>query len=79
MDQIKEKNALEAEVEGLKHQLTTEYQRGYRDATLGNKPRYISEGSFGKITTLSLSTSVYKSTILGDEANVKRLEHEFNV
>jgi len=79
MGEATDQQALEAEIERLKSKLTAEYQRGYRDATLGNKPHYISEGSFGRITSLSLSSSVYKSTILGDEANVKRLEHEFNM
>jgi hypothetical protein len=79
MDAQREIQTLEEELESLKRRVTDEYQRGYRDAMLGNKPHYISEGSFGRITTLSMSNSVYKSTILGDRSNVKRLEHEFQL
>jgi hypothetical protein len=42
-------------------------------------PLYITEGSFGKISSYPLQNFVYKTTILGDKANGKKLEHEFEL
>jgi hypothetical protein len=42
-------------------------------------PIYITEGSFGKISSYPLQNFVYKTTILGDRANGKKLEHEFEL
>jgi hypothetical protein len=42
-------------------------------------PEYITEGSFGKISSYPLQYFVYKTTILGDRANGKKLEHEFKL
>lgn len=43
---------------------------------VGTLPSYITEGSFGKISTLPLQPFVYKTTILGDKANGEKLKHE---
>jgi hypothetical protein len=42
-------------------------------------PKYITEGSFGKISSYLLQNFVYKTTILGDKANGEKLEHEFDL
>jgi len=47
--------------------------------TSTTSPTYITEGSFGKISSYPLQNFIYKTTILGDRANGKKLEHEFDV
>jgi len=79
MEDLVARTDLQQEVIALRKRLTEEYKRGYRDAISNNQPHYIAQGSFGRITTLSLSNSVYKSTLLGDSANVLRLQHEFQL
>lgn len=65
----KENVELKRALEDLKRQLS------FDDTT----PQYLTEGSFGKISHLPLQNYVYKSTILRDRANGKKLEHEFNL
>lgn len=56
-----------------------EYDGGSSDALVGTTPQYVTEGSFGKITALPLQSTVYKTTILGDKANGRKLRHEFSM
>jgi len=42
-------------------------------------PIYITEGSFGKISSYPLQHFVYKTTILSDKADGKKLQHEFEL
>jgi len=57
-----------------------ELQRSVKEKETSNtSPTYITEGSFGKISSYPLQKFVYKTTILGDRANGKKLEHEFDM
>jgi hypothetical protein len=64
---------------GHRRGLKEEYDRGHSDARLVSTPRYITEGSFGKISALPMQPTVYKTTILGDRANGEKLKHEFEM
>jgi len=68
--ELKRENAeLRRNLDNLKQQALVDY----------TTPRYLTEGSFGKISYLPLQTHVYKTTILGDKANGKKLKHEFQM
>jgi hypothetical protein len=70
---------LKTRLAGSKRGLKEEYDRGYSEAWVGTTPRYITEGSFGKISALPMQPTVYKTTILGDRANGEKLQHEFRM
>jgi hypothetical protein len=70
---------LQARLIGSKKGLKEEYDRGHSDALLGSTPRYITEGSFGKISALPMQPTVYKTTILGDRANREKLQHKYEM
>lgn len=53
--------------------------RKWLEEEAGILPTYITEGSFGKISTLPGQSFVYKTTILGDKANGEKLKHEFEM
>ena len=78
-DHIGHINALERRIKELERRVSKEYQRGFEDATAGSTPVYLTKGSFGKVSSLSLSSSVYKTTHTGDTANAQKLQHEFSM
>jgi hypothetical protein len=72
-------DALRRKVGDLEKRIVELERRVKEQETPTTSPKYITEGSFGKISSLPLQNFVYKTTTLGDKANGKKLEHEFEL
>jgi hypothetical protein len=72
-------DALRRQVANLEKRNVELERRIKEKETPTTSPKYITEGSFGKISSYLLQNFVYKTTILGDKANGKKLEHEFDL
>jgi hypothetical protein len=71
--------ALRRQVADLEKRNVELERRMKEKETSTTSPIYITEGSFGKISSYPLQNFIYKTTILGDRANGKKLEHEFEL
>jgi len=72
-------DALKRKVKDLEKRIVELERSALGKETSSGSPTYITEGSFGKISSSPLQNFVYKTTILGDRANGKKLEHEFEL
>ena len=72
-------DALRRQVAELEKRNVELERRMKEKETPTTSPIYITEGSFGKISSYPLQNFVYKTTILSDKANGKKLEHEFEM
>lgn len=72
-------DALERKVRDLEKRIVELERNALEKETSNTSPTYITEGSFGRISSSPLQNFVYKTTILGDRANGKKLEHEFEL
>jgi hypothetical protein len=71
--------ALRRQVADLEKRNVELERRMKEKETSTTSPIYITEGSLGKISSYPLQNFIYKTTILGDRANGKKLEHEFEL